>query len=105
MAFLDCGDFICAFDGSFVLFTSPKPIVAEIKEGETSRQRSTIRWWWCLACFCSYMWVGEIGFSNWIFTYATRTGLASVAQADKITSVFWGALTIGRLVSIGLAKS
>ncbi len=83
---------------------SPKPIVAEIKEGETEPAKINYTLVVVFGLFLFLYVGGEIGFSNWIFTYATRTGLASVAQADKITSVFWGALTIGRLVSIGLAK-
>ncbi len=46
----------------------------------------------------------EGGFSGWIFTYATETGIADDAGASLMTSIFWGSLTIGRLISMLVAK-
>ena len=83
---------------------SPKPIVAEVKEGETEPAKVNYTLVVLYAMFLFLYVGGEIGFSNWIFTYATKTGVATVLQADKITSVFWGALTIGRLISIILVR-
>ncbi len=40
---------------------------------------------------------------GWIFTYATRMQLFDETSAAYLTSVYWGALTVGRLVSIPLA--
>ncbi len=45
----------------------------------------------------------EASFSGWIFSYAVALGLATEAVAAILTSVFWGAFTIGRLLSIPLA--
>jgi FHS family Na+ dependent glucose MFS transporter 1 len=45
----------------------------------------------------------SLAFGGWIFTYATSTNLANETNAAYLTSVFWGALTIGRLVAIPLA--
>lgn len=42
-------------------------------------------------------------FGGWIFTYATRLGLADDATGAYLTSLYWGALTVGRLISIPLA--
>ncbi len=42
-------------------------------------------------------------FGGWIYTYALQLNLASTTGAAYLTSVFWGALTGGRLVSIPLA--
>jgi MFS transporter, FHS family, Na+ dependent glucose transporter 1 len=42
-------------------------------------------------------------FGGWIFTYATEMKLANATNAAYLTSVFWGALTLGRLVAIPLA--
>ncbi|MFQ5421686.1 MAG: MFS transporter, partial [Anaerolineae bacterium] len=44
----------------------------------------------------------EVGFGGWIFTYATTLGLTGAAAA-YLTSAFWGALTVGRLLSIPIA--
>jgi MFS transporter, FHS family, Na+ dependent glucose transporter 1 len=45
----------------------------------------------------------EVSYGGWVFTYATETGLAPEATAAYLTAAFWGALTLGRLLSIPLA--
>ncbi len=45
----------------------------------------------------------EIGFGGWIFTYAVESGLSGETVAAYLTSAFWGALTLGRLVAIPIA--
>jgi FHS family Na+ dependent glucose MFS transporter 1 len=51
-----------------------------------------------------FLYVGsETSFGGWIATYARASGLGDAATAAYLTSVFWGALTLGRLLSIPLA--
>lgn len=51
-----------------------------------------------------FFYVGaEIGFGGWIYTYALELNLANATTAAYLTSAFWGAFTIGRLVSIPMA--
>ena len=45
----------------------------------------------------------SLAFGGWIYTYALTMGLANETGAAYLTSVFWGALTLGRLVAIPLA--
>lgn len=45
----------------------------------------------------------EVGFGGWVFSYAEALGLTDTASAAYLTSAFWGALTIGRLLAIPLA--
>lgn len=45
----------------------------------------------------------EVSFGGWIYTYATTLRLADVAAAAYLTSLFWGALTAGRLLAIPVA--
>ena len=45
----------------------------------------------------------SLAFGGWVFTYALKMNLANETNAAYLTSVFWGALTIGRLVAIPLA--
>ena len=45
----------------------------------------------------------SLAFGGWIFTYATEMKLANETNAAYLTSVFWGALTLGRLVAIPLS--
>jgi FHS family Na+ dependent glucose MFS transporter 1 len=51
-----------------------------------------------------FFYVGaEITFGGWVYTYAITVKLASAAGAAYLTSVFWLAFTIGRLISIPAA--
>lgn len=46
----------------------------------------------------------EGGYGGWIYTYVIKGNLANETSAAYINSVFWGALTLGRLISIPLAR-
>ena len=51
-----------------------------------------------------FLYVGaEVGFGGWAFTYVTRLNLADEAAAAYITSAFWGALTVGRLLGFPIS--
>jgi FHS family Na+ dependent glucose MFS transporter 1 len=51
-----------------------------------------------------FLYVGaESSFGGWIFTYTLETGLSEEQLAALLTSAFWGALTVGRLLSVPLA--
>lgn len=45
----------------------------------------------------------EVAFSGWIFSYATKGGLATQDQAALLNSLFWAALLCGRLAGIVFA--
>jgi FHS family Na+ dependent glucose MFS transporter 1 len=45
----------------------------------------------------------EVSFGGWVFSYALALDLSSEAAAAYLTSGFWGALTVGRLLTIPLA--
>lgn len=45
----------------------------------------------------------EAAFGGWIYTYAVALKLADGTVAAYLTSIFWGALTVGRLLSIPIA--
>lgn len=45
----------------------------------------------------------EVGYGGWIYTYASSLDLVDPAGAALLTSVFWGALTAGRLLAIPLS--
>lgn len=51
-----------------------------------------------------FLFVGaEVSFGGWIYTYAVTLNLATATTAGYLTSLFWGAMTLGRLLSIRLA--
>ncbi len=45
----------------------------------------------------------EIGYGNWLSSYAFQMGLANQQTSVLLTSVYWGAFTVSRLISIPLA--
>ena len=52
-----------------------------------------------------FLYVGaEVSFGGWIFTYATSLKLGDATSAAYLTSAFWGALTVGRLIGIPMAE-
>jgi len=57
----------------------------------------------CVIAFFFLYVGGEASFGGWIYTYTLALDLASEINAAYLTSVFWGALMVGRLVSIPLA--
>ena len=57
-----------------------------------------------LICLLFLLYVGaEVGFGGWIYTYTVSLQLGDNVAAAYLTSAFWGALTLGRLVAIPLA--
>ena len=51
-----------------------------------------------------FLYVGAEGsFGGWIYSYAVAMGVADETRAAYLTSAFWGALTLGRLVAVPLA--
>jgi MFS transporter, FHS family, Na+ dependent glucose transporter 1 len=51
-----------------------------------------------------FFYVGaEVTFGNWIYTYTMTLNLADATRAAYLTSGFWLAFTIGRLISIPVA--
>lgn len=51
-----------------------------------------------------FLYVGaELGYGNWVFTYAVESGLANNTTAAYLTSAYFGAFTLGRLLGIPIA--
>lgn len=58
---------------------------------------------WMIALFF-FAFVGvEIGYGDWLSTYSITSGLAVERTAILLTSTYWGAFTLSRLISIPLA--
>ncbi len=57
-----------------------------------------------LVALLLFLYVGaEIGFGGWVYTYALTLGLGTATSAAYLTSAYWGALTLGRLLGIPIA--
>jgi len=58
---------------------------------------------WVIAIFF-FAFVGvEVGYGDWLSAYSIKAGLADQQAAILLTSTYWGAFTISRLISIPLA--
>lgn len=57
-----------------------------------------------LIAFFFFIYVGvEIGFGNWLSTYVIQLGIGTEQMGAYLTSGFWGAFMIGRLITIPAA--
>lgn len=75
------------------------------KDHISSNSGSSNLWLVVLLMVLFFLYVGiEGGFGGWIYTYVTKGYLASETTAAYINSIFWGAITLGRLISIPLAR-
>ncbi|HJS18890.1 MAG TPA: MFS transporter [Anaerolineales bacterium] len=51
-----------------------------------------------------FLYVGlELGFANWIYTYALTLNLETEVTAAGLTAAFWGSFTFGRLLGIWIS--
>lgn len=80
---------------------SPRP-ARNVQEKQTDESNSAKLIVLITAFFFLYT-GSEVAFGNWIFTYATGLKLLDDTWAAYLNSGFWGALTVGRLLSIPIA--
>jgi FHS family Na+ dependent glucose MFS transporter 1 len=72
--------------------------------GLDSKSESRERLLVALIALLLLLYVGaEAGFGGWIYTYALALDLGTPTTSAYLTSAFWGAFTLGRLLSIPLA--
>lgn len=85
------------------LLRVPSPARQHMATGTASQTRTQLTLI-VLFILLFFLYVGaEIGFANWIYSYAVALGLMDKVTAAYLNSAFWGALTVGRLISIPLA--
>lgn len=88
--------------GIFALFVkSPAISTDESKADEGSRLRFALILPYALV-FLLYLGV-EVSFSGWLYTYTITLHPAAITGAGLLTSAFWAALAIGRLIAIPLS--
>lgn len=87
---------------AILIFRIPNPPARKVvKKGEGAKADVLLM---VLVASFLFLFVGaEISFGNWIYTFAKASGIGSATTSAYLTSCFWGALTLGRLVSIPLA--
>lgn len=93
---------IAPFGLFFLWLPSPKHKKEVTGDKQISKANTKIVF---LISLVFFLYIGaEIGFGGWIYTYAIKLKLSDETNAAYLTSVFWGALTVGRLLSIPLAR-
>jgi FHS family Na+ dependent glucose MFS transporter 1 len=94
---------VLALPPALWLVTRPSPPLPAPVPASAERPGANV---WLLAlCFLFFLLYvgGEVGFGNWIYSYAVALGLTNKVTAAYLNSAFWGMLTVGRLLSIPLA--
>jgi fucose permease len=88
---------------ALLLSRVPSPIAAHKEPGAAPQLPTN---WPLVILFALFFltFVGAEGsYGGWIASYAVATGIATPAMAAYLTSAYWGALTLSRLVSVPLA--
>ncbi len=84
------------------LLRSPENSSGEPQQGQANPEDRKLI---VLLILLFFLTVGiQSGYSGWIFTYVTELQIADSAAAAMITSIFWGSLTLGRLLTVPVAK-
>ena len=77
----------------------PPPHAANSQDGGKLNLRLVVLISLVFGCYTG----ASLAYGGWVYTYAIEMKMADATQAAYLTSVFWGALTLGRLVAIPLA--
>lgn len=88
---------------AFWLVRLPSPHPLETNNGKMPTVPVDIQALAGIVTFLALYVGAEIGFGGWIYTYALDRGVAQETGAALLNSAYWGAFTLGRLVSIPLA--
>lgn len=84
------------------LFRLPSPPAQTISKADPAAQANPLLIA-LIALFFFLFVAAEASFGGWLFTYAVRLNLADETTAAYLTSAYWGALTLGRLLAIPIA--
>lgn len=97
---------LMALAGLYMLMQTGSPQAAYPAESEPGavRLRRVPSGVVLAAALYLFFYVGaEIAFGGWVYTYSVELKLASAVQAAYLTSGFWLAFTVGRLLSVPAA--
>lgn len=80
----------------------PSPLRRALSSAEPGQQADPVLVGLIMGFF--FLYVGaEMAFYGWIFTFAVRSAGVSEPTAAYMTSAFWGAFTLGRLLGVPVA--
>ncbi|MCJ7717517.1 MAG: MFS transporter [Anaerolineales bacterium] len=104
--FLGLALFVLVILVQFIQLKEPKSTPVDRTEQESESSVASINrplLIWVVALFFIAFVGVEVGYGDWISTFAIRSGLTSETAAILLTSTYWGAFTLSRLFSIPLA--
>jgi len=82
-------------------FSSPRHDAVEQRHGRDVPVPYTLV---ALIVLFFFLHVGaEAAYGGWVFSYATAQGVSNAIVAAYLTSAYWGAITVGRLLNIPIA--
>ncbi|HTK97688.1 MAG TPA: MFS transporter [Pseudomonadales bacterium] len=84
----------------FLIPSAPEPIRAGTHDATPPRPRLIAL---IAAVFAFYV-AAEVAYGGWISIYGIELGFGDAAQTAYLASVFWGMLTLGRLIGVPLAS-
>ncbi|MFA7406280.1 MAG: MFS transporter [Anaerolineaceae bacterium] len=87
----------------FALLPSPTNLEKEENEKNSTHTTNSGLIIGMIVLFFVYVGI-ENGFGGWIFTYVSETKIATETAASLINSIFWGAITLGRLLAVPLTR-
>ncbi len=90
------------FPLSVLIFQLKGPAIRRPSHSDDSRGEDRLMVLLITIFFFTHVGV-EISYGGWIYTYAVTLGLATEISAAYLTSAFWGALTLGRLLSVPIS--
>lgn len=93
---------IAAFPIAALIWSLPSPSPRATPEEHKDTPLPVLPLAIMVLCFVLYV-GSEVGFGNWIYTYAMQLGLGTEITAAYLTSAFWGAFTLGRLLAIPIS--
>ena len=95
---------LLVFPVAVPFFNLSPPAQRAAAHGDASEPRRARRVLVFLLATFLFLYLGaEVGFSGWIYTYVVSLGMSDAEGAAYLTSAFWGALTLGRLLAVPLA--
>jgi len=91
--------------GIIGLMTLSSPEYKSIEETEEGASRTGNAGLIVLLMVVIFIAVGvQIAFGGWILTYVSELGIADITTGSLMTSVFWGCVTLGRLIAIPISR-
>lgn len=92
------------FPGLILLLAHPSPEHNSKIENQGDTKTSTFGLMALLILLIFFAVGVQIGFGGWIFTYVSELGITELASVSLMVSLFWGSLTLGRLIAIPASK-